>query len=299
MNRERTVMLLALALGLVVIAAGCADSERPAGPRGDGGPRDAPPVPRPTSTDVPCEVANVLAAQCWTCHGAVPTAMAPSLVTVADLSRRSAVDPRATYAERAVTRMRAATLPMPPVGTRVAEPDIVAFETWIAAGMPAGNCMVEDPFNTPVTCTSGTTWTGGTSESPDMRPGGTCVSCHDREAPERRFFVAGTVYPSAHEPDDCNGGTGGGTATVEITDMEGRVFSLTPNAVGNFMLFRPTSEDLPPGALMAAAFTFPYTARVLFEGRERAMLAAQSSGECNGCHTVAGAEMAPGRVVLP
>jgi hypothetical protein len=34
-------------------------------------------------------------------------------------------------------------------------------------------------------------------------------------------------------------------------------------------------------------------------GRERDMAAAQTSGDCNRCHTQNGAMSAPGRIVLP
>jgi hypothetical protein len=43
----------------------------------------------------------------------------------------------------------------------------------------------------------------------------------------------------------------------------------------------------------------PYTARVLFGGRSRAMTTPQSDGDRNGCHTAAGDMMAPGRIMLP
>ena len=43
----------------------------------------------------------------------------------------------------------------------------------------------------------------------------------------------------------------------------------------------------------------PFTAKVTYQGRERAMTAPQTSGDCNGCHTQAGANGAPGRITLP
>lgn len=289
-------------LALVVFVSGCADPFGPAGPRdrapgADGGTTDP---SRPTETDLPCDVAQVLADRCWTCHGATPAGGAPmSLVTLSDLSHASAADPTASYAERSVVRMRQATLPMPPVGGPVPEAEIATLEAWITAGMPGGTCTVSDPYDTPLTCTSMSMWTRGDAESPNMRPGGTCVSCHDARARERRLWLGGTVYPSAHEPDDCSGADTAGAATIEITDAEGRVFTLAPNSAGNFFLMRPTSEDVEPGGAIANAFTFPYTARVLLDGRERVMATAQTSGECNGCHTVDGAMGAPGRVMLP
>lgn len=65
-----------------------------------------------------------------------------------------------------------------------------------------------------------------------MHPGLECIGCHQREGEGPRFDIAGTVYPTAHEPDDCNG-TGSGI-TVVITDSTGRQLSLQTTAVGNF-----------------------------------------------------------------
>lgn len=293
-RRSFSVLVLALAVAMPA----CADPTSPAGPRRaeDGGYAPPPPV----ETDLPCDVAATLAAHCWTCHGATPTPGTPSsLATRADLAAASVVDPSASNAERAVIRMRAAMMPMPPVGSRVPEAEIAALEAWLAAGMPAGSCTISDPWATPVQCSSGRTWTGGNDESPLMRPGGACVSCHAAEAPEKRFLAAGTVYPSAHEPDDCGGADTDGASIVELTDAAGRVFTIVPNSAGNFFLEPASREDLQPGGARADAFELPYTARVRFEGRERVMLAPQTSGDCNACHTLGGASGAPGRIVLP
>jgi mono/diheme cytochrome c family protein len=43
----------------------------------------------------------------------------------------------------------------------------------------------------------------------------------------------------------------------------------------------------------------PYTAKVVQNGKTRAMGAAQTSGDCNACHTPTGANGAPGRVTIP
>jgi hypothetical protein len=48
-----------------------------------------------------------------------------------------------------------------------------------------------------------------------------------------------------------------------------------------------------------ATFPVPYTARVKANGKVNAMAAAQTNGDCNSCHTAAGAEGAPGRVLFP
>lgn len=280
----RLALLVALLSSLV---AGCGEDDDASGiarPRvgfPDGGVALGPP-----STDLPCEVAQLLATQCWTCHGAIPSAGAPmALVTAADLARPSALDPSASYAERSVVRMRAAMLPMPPAGARAPDADIAALEAWITAGSAAGTCEVRGPYDTPTMCTSGRRWVFGNLESEDMRPGGECIACHTsmREGP--RFSFAGTLYPSAHEPDDCVGSEVGEEAVIEITGADGDVIEMRPNRSGNFF--------------STSFVALPYTVRVLYMGRERVMATAQTSGDCNACHTVEGAMGAPGRVIVP
>lgn len=246
-----------------------------------GGP--VPPSGEPVATDLPCDVGQTLATYCWTCHGTTPAPGVPqSLVTRDDLMRPSTADPGVTYAERAAVRMRQTILPMPPAGPRPVESEIAAFEAWIAAGSPAGECTVLDPFATPERCTSDLHWTLGDHESPDMHPGMACIACHSTRFRAPRLTLAGTVYPSAHEPDDCSGT---GAATIEITDADGTVIRLPVRSSGNFST--------------TAAFTAPYTARILHDGRERAMATPQTSGDCNSCHTLAGTNGAPGRILLP
>jgi hypothetical protein len=137
-------------------------------------------------------------------------------------------------------------------------------------------------FGTPTTCTSGATWTRGDRGSSSMHPGAACIACHTT-ARAPTFTLAGTVYPSGHEPDDCNGLAGG--ASVVVTDAKGKVVTLTVNAAGNFY--------------SATAITPPYSAKVVKGGVERAMVATQKTGDCNSCHTVDGTNDAPGRIVSP
>ena len=116
-----------------------------------------------------------------------------------------------------------------------------------------------------------------------MRPGAACLACHATSPGAPAFVVAGTVYPSAHEPDDCYGASG--DIRIAITDADARTFELTVGSSGNFFTAEPVS--------------FPVTAEVRFAGASRAMCAGRSSGDCNGCHTEAGAQGAPGRIQLP
>jgi hypothetical protein len=153
---------------------------------------------------------------------------------------------------------------------------------WVCAGGLVGGCLDETESVDSSVCLSGTRWIGGNEESPHMNPGQDCIGCHASSGEGPSFSVAGSVYGRAGEANNCFGAKG---ATVQITDSAGKVITLTSNDAGNFY----TSEG----------FTPPYTAKVIFEGQERAMIAAQMSGACNSCHSAAGANNAPGRVLLP
>ena len=147
-----------------------------------------------------------------------------------------------------------------------------------------------DPYDTPVTCTSMTMYVGGNDAS--MQPGFPCENCHVLlgAASGHTFDVSGTVYPTAHETDNCNGVDVTG-ATVVITDKNGTDFPLPVNSVGNFY-----HDD----ALGFLAFAGPLTTRVEYNGKVRKMLTPlTTTGDCNACHTVAGTQSAPGRIMLP
>jgi hypothetical protein len=119
-----------------------------------------------------------------------------------------------------------------------------------------------------------------------MDPGMGCVSCHAASGGEAPTFAfAGTVCSSAPEPDQCNGANGANAAQVVISMAGGRTVTLAPNAVGSFSY--------------AGAVALPVQAKVVYLGRERIMATPQTSGECNSCHTLAGASGAPGRIMLP
>ena len=133
------------------------------------------------------------------------------------------------------------------------------------------------------TCTSGTTWTGGNNGSASMTPGQACIGCHAAAGGEAPLFtIAGTVYPTANEPNDCNGIA---NVTVVITDANGQQLTLLTNKAGNF-----SSQ---------AAITPPYQAKVVSGAKERAMMSSQTSGDCNTCHTATGVGGAPGRIMSP
>jgi hypothetical protein len=148
-------------------------------------------------------------------------------------------------------------------------------------GGAAAGGSTSDPFTAAERCTSGQYWSNG--EGPTMRPGEACISCHSVSGGPQ-LAVAGTVYPTGHEPDDCNG-AGDSSAVVTITDANGQQHELPVNQAGNFTL--------------SSTLALPYTARVVVGAAERAMGSSQATGDCNGCHTQLGSNGAPGRIVLP
>lgn len=145
------------------------------------------------------------------------------------------------------------------------------------SGSGTGGASSGDPFAAPAQCTNGKSTAGNGSR---MRPGSACNDCHG-------FALAGTVYPTAHEPDNCKGAPGG--ATVLVTDANGKTYSIPVNSSGNFYA--------------GGAPAFPLHVKVSANGALREMTTAltRTMGDCNGCHTQAGdgSPKAPGRILLP
>lgn len=140
-------------------------------------------------------------------------------------------------------------------------------------------------------CTSKQFWTMGELESPLMHPGRACLTCHATvvgEDVKDMFAIAGTVFPSLHEVDDCDGASGAGLQVV-ITTADDQVLTLPVNAAGNFMY---DQLELGPVA-------FPIHARVVRGDLEVAMATPQMTGDCNSCHTEQGTNGAPGRILSP
>lgn len=239
---------------------------------------------------VPCDVAQVLAASCASCHGAKPSGGAPNaMMTYDDLMATSASAPATNVAEVSLARMKDTKSPMPPDGASAA--DIAVIEKWIAAGMPGGDAACDATpaasiYDTPSVCTSGTSWTRGDHGSKLMKPGGACIQCHDQEGEGPSYSAAGTVYPTAHEPDDCNGSSSSAIQVV-VTGADGVSQTAAVNAAGNFF-FR-------------SAIKMPYKAKVVSGTKSRAMSTPQKDGDCNKCHTENGTqkEKTPGRVMAP
>jgi hypothetical protein len=261
------------------------------------------------SGGLPCDVAALLASACVRCHGAPPAMGAPmSLLTYDDLVAPWDEDPTRSIADLSLERMKARESPMPPDGT-VADSAIAVFEAWVRDGVPRRSCAPPPgPLAPPAPsadagyatspvdagpladggaapgatrCTSGTIWMPSTPPSALMAPGRSCLGCHALSGGPS-LTLAGTVYPSLHEPDDCAGT--GTNVSVVIVDATGKSHSVPVNAAGNF--------------LRVTGLPMPYTARVVSGTKVREMKTPQTSGDCNGCHTPSG-NQAPGRIMAP
>jgi hypothetical protein len=265
-----------------------------------------------TAGIVPADVQALIVNRCIACHGNPPAQDVPaSLTSFAELTARSKSDPTKTNAQLALARLQDSTKPMPPAPlSRASAAEIAALQKWVAAGTPKGTCPdggvpdgggadggagfdvgpIVDPFAAAPVCTSNRMWTNGNSGSQQMNPGRGCIACHSMGRGPG-FSVAGTLYPTAHEPDLCNGVNGTtARAQIVIVGANGQQVTLTPNSAGNF----DSSTNIMK----------PYKAKVVYMGRERAMITAQTSGDCNSCHTQNGAMptgtmKAPGRILLP
>lgn len=269
--------------GSSVIPPGSKPSE-PSGPAGTG-----------LATGLPCDVQGILENRCIACHGGDDP---PPLLDYDDLKAKSKKDPTKTIAEVALDEMRAKTMPPTPA-VPPEDDEIASFEEWIDAGTPRNSTACTDPplpagdggtdagADAGPKCTSGQMWMGDDDDgTPLMNPGEACNACHQQQGgPNLR--IGGTVYPSLHEPDDCIGSAPPPQLRVVVTDSRNRVFNMPVNASGNF-LTRNGERPRPP--LRA----------VVTNGQQtRAMVGTVTSGDCNSCHTVNGANGAPGRIMAP
>jgi mono/diheme cytochrome c family protein len=152
----------------------------------------------------------------------------------------------------------------------------------LAALAAFGGCAGDETKSVPTSeCASGTKWVGGNDGSERMHPGRGCVGCHaSNDGPN--FTLAGTVFGADGQADEC---FGVGGVTIEITDANGAVTTLTANEAGNFHT--------------KAGIAVPFTAKVRSAAGERVMTTPQSSGDCNTCHSPQGRNGAPGRILAP
>ena len=123
------------------------------------------------------------------------------------------------------------------------------------------------------------------SPGPEHRPGQPCVTCHGGSGPgSTQFSVGGTVYLNQ------GGGPPAPGATVQIEDIDGHIYTVTANAVGNF--FVPLA-DFAPHYPTQMSVTSPDGSLTL-----QMLTHAGRDGSCADCHTATEGPNSPGPVYL-
>ena len=260
----------------------------------------------PNGDGLSCDL-NRIISTCQSCHGVLPNLV--PMASRGDLLAPSVEQPGKRVIDVALARMSDPVSPMPPSPLApVPASDIALVSAWVSSGTPSESCGTNGAGgsggavgsggtgtggagtggrtggsggsggSTPVVCTSGMTWTGGNGSA--MRPGNACKSCHGN------FSIAGTIYPTEHEPNNCDGVNSSSGVKVVITGSNGTKLTLTPSSAGNFY--------------STAKISTPYTVTLTGNGTAtRPMLMSQTSGDCNSCHTQNGSNSAPGRIMAP
>jgi hypothetical protein len=271
---------------------------------GNGGAGTTPAATTPTgaagtglATGLPCDVQGILENRCIACHGGTTPNGPPTLLTYADLAAPSTMDPSKSRAQMAVQLLQAKEMPPPPA-VPPADDEIASFAAWVAAGTPKNTAACTDPpplasdagvatdggLDAGTACVSGKFWQRGDDGSDQMHPGRACNACHQlNDGPNLR--IAGTVFHAGHEPDDCDGVSPPPQLTVIITDAKNKTYRLSVNQAGNFLTENKVN--------------LPIRAQVTDGKNTRKMNGSVTSGDCNSCHTVAGANGAPGRIMAP
>lgn len=135
----------------------------------------------------------------------------------------------------------------------------------------------------PTNCTLGAAGAVALVPVETMAPGTACGTCH--LAIGKPLYISGTVYPSFHEPDLCLGVT---DVQLELVDKNGATHTLPVNSSGNFL-----DQDI------LQLWPSPWAVAVVRGSARRPMVGTVTNGDCNSCHTAAGANGAPGRIVAP
>lgn len=262
-------------------------------------------TPAEVSNGIPCDVEEVIENRCWACHGATAP-QGPQFLKYEDFTAMSTRDPKQTRGQVAAELMTKHEMPKAPgIAT---DDEIKTFSDWVAAGMkksdeacilaPAdagavnttdGGAVLDGGSDGGGLCTSGVRWTQGNAGSDLMHPGGACIACHSTTQGGPAFSFAGTVFPTLHEVDDCNGVKG--PVTITVTDNRGRKITTTSNAAGNFFI---RTTDVRKAKLRP-----PYKVQLDEQGKPpRVMNRTITGGDCNFCHTTNG-NGPPGRVLEP
>lgn len=135
----------------------------------------------------------------------------------------------------------------------------------------------------PTGCSIGASGALGLVPVETMAPGTACVACHLGIG--KPIYIAGTVYPTYHDPDLCLGVT---DVQIELVDANHATHVLPVNSSGNFL-----DQDI------LALWPSPWKVAVVRGAARREMVGTVVDGDCNGCHTAPGNNAAPGRILAP
>jgi hypothetical protein len=138
---------------------------------------------------------------------------------------------------------------------------------------------------------------GGESDDDDddyiHNQGRSCLECHgpgEREADEELIRTGGTVFETINAADRTAGALG---YTVRLRYADDATLTLQ----------RRSRNRMPGNVYSSAAVTGAFTAEVIDDlssavvNTSAALSHPQTSGDCNRCHTAAGTDSAPGRIV--
>jgi hypothetical protein len=261
------------------------------------------------ASGLPCEIDDLLERRCRSCHSDPPASGPMPLVSRDHLLAAAPSDGTKTVGERALERMMDPVAPMPPApGTPASAEEIAMMQAWIVAGSPAEDCggggssesggePEPNPFDAEPMCSSGRFWGDDDDGDPRMHPGRDCLSCHDEERADDPddddipdLLIAGTIYPTGHEPNDCIGASSVDLRVIVQSMVSAEEVTLEPNSSGNFLLHRSQAP---------AGFEAPFQVKLVEGDAERIMPIAAPHGACNRCHTQDGTMDAPGRIVQP
>jgi hypothetical protein len=124
-----------------------------------------------------------------------------------------------------------------------------------------------------------------TPPGPTHRPGQPCVTCHGGSGPAKlQFSVGGTVYLNQ------GGGMPAPGASVQVEDIDGQIYVVQTNAVGNFFValdaFAPRYPTQMTVTSADGSLSLPMLTHV---GRD---------GSCADCHTATVGPNSPGPVYV-
>jgi hypothetical protein len=233
------------------------------------------------ATDLPCEIAALLSANCTSCHSdpPIPSAVA-GLVTYADLMATAHEDVAKNEAQLSLTRMQATTSPMPPSGALPAT-TVAIFQNWVDAGYPMGTCTTAGgdagPVTPPASVFNGAPPFTPATGSSTHNAGKDCMQCHaggGGNAPQ--FAFGGTLYDGSGKAvvgAEVRFVNASGTATSVYTGPSGTFYSRGSGFAGpaHVGVRNATSQEDMYTALQATS-----------------QPPASTGGACSACHCTGG-----------